>query len=1061
MTNRATPDRYDPAVVASYFATMRHFLQTQGRVMSAWMGRGAETPVRPETMRTPAANPLAPTASARIPVTAPAAPAHVAARAPAATAATVPAAAPAAHEPTAVPAPAANPAAVPMDDLRERLLGIVEEKTGYPRDMVGVDKNLEADLGIDSIKRVEIVGTLLQGLPESTRARLAGVRTRLNIQSTLGGILELVHVALADDPASDAAAAPVDPAGPIASAAIALPARAVMRAVAEPVPAGAARRLAAGRFVLTVDRLGVAGNLASVLRARGNDVVEIEPDTLQDEKALIQRCQSLRSEARIAGVVHLAALGQPALGEDDSPDDWRRALQGNEKALFVLLRELSAHLIDDAHVVTASDLGGLFGRDGSSDGMLRLAGGGVGTVKSFRAEHETLRIKAIDLDPARNAALSAADVFTEIELSGGRQEVGYPAGQRTVFHTVAETVAPDPGREAELANLVVLATGGARGITAETLRELARPGNTLILTGRSALEDEPADIAALTDAAALRDHFVAEVRAGRAKLNPREIGKRVAGVLAQREMRANIADFTAGGAKVEYVPVDVTDEAGIRSLAQDVAQRHGPISGVVHGAGIIDDKLLADKTSDSWSRVVETKVFGLLLLQKHLDPAALKFFTVFSSVAGRYGNSGQSDYACANELMNRLCCALQHRWGDRVAVSALCWGPWGATKFGAGMVTAETEAKFARAGVKLVSAELGRKLFRGELARFAGTPVEVVCGEAAWDSREAELGRIHVGEAAASPKASVDAADGEPLLGTAATEAQPTGERVVTLELDRARHRYLDEHMLDGKQVLPAAVALEMMAEAGRMLWPGWQVAEVREHKLMKGVEMESRQRTMRILIQPPPYGSSEGFEVTAQLQSELAPGKMLTHYRAALCLAQELPDAVPAERMRHAEKSLTIAQAYDEWLFHGPRFRVIERVEGLSRHGAGARVRVSQPRQWLAGNGDGSAGWVFDPALLDAAAQMAWLWSRAFRDEAALPARFGRVVRYRARFPEHMHMEYTCIESGDPSLVRGNVTFFDEQGEPVMAVEELDSIASAALNRFGGTARVTQGAVA
>jgi hypothetical protein len=259
---------------------------------------------------------------------------------------------------------------------------------------------------------------------------------------------------------------------------------------------------------------------------------------------------------------------------------------------------------------------------------------------------------------------------------------------------------------------------------------------------------------------------------------------------------------------------------------------------------------------------------------------------------------------------------------------------------------------------------------------------------------------------------------------------------------------------------LPAAAALEMLAQAGRVLWPGWRLAEVREHKVMKGVEMESQPRRLRILVQPPPYGSSEGFEVTAQLQSEFAPGKMLTHYRAVLRLAQELPDVVPAERARHAEKSLTVAKAYDEWLFHGPRFRVIEKIEGLSRAGAAARVRRSYPREWLSGCA-ADADWVFDPALLDAAAQMAWLWSRAFRDESALPARFGRVVRYGAQLPERMHMEYERIETADPSLVRANVTFFDEQGEPVMAIEELDSIASAALNRFGGTSRATQGAAA
>ena len=1062
MTNRATPDRCDPVVVANYFTTMRHFLETQGRVMSAWIGRGADARAPVTSLRARAGNrPLVkpgtvmPNTHRFVPM--PSAPARAAAASPAPVAPEPVAIVPVIRAQVAVPAVAMD---APLDDLRETLLGIVEEKTGYPRDMVGFDRNLETDLGIDSIKRVEIVGTLLQGLPENIRGRLAEARTRLNTQATLGGILDIIRAAQANGGAPAHVAAPAERIPAKAEKAIAAPARSVIRAHAEPVPANAMRRINGGRFVLTIDRSGVVEELAAALRERGNDIVLIEQDVLQSEEALIQRCQALRNEARIAGVVHLAALGLPSLSAEGSPSEWRQALRHNEKALFLLLRELSPHLVDDAHVVAASDLGGNFGRDENTGGALRLVAGCTGTLKSFRKERETLRVKAVDLDPSRTAASLASDLLAEIELEGGRQEIGYPAGQRTVFRTVAEPVVADSRFEAALTNTVVLATGGARGITAETLRSLARPGNTLILTSRSPLENEPAEIAALADATSLRDYFVAEVRAGRAKWNPKEIGKRVGNLLAQREMRANIADLAAGGAKVEYVAVDVTDEQGVQALVQDITQRHGPISGVVHGAGIIEDKLLADKAGDSWSRVVETKIIGLLLLQKYLDPQALKFFIAFSSVAGRYGNSGQSDYACANELMNRLCVALQSRWGEHVAVSALCWGPWGATKFGAGMVTAETEAKFARVGVKLVSAELGRKLFREELTRKAGTPVEVVCGEAAWDTREAELGAIRLQEGVEPPETPVHAADSEPLLGAAAAQAQPTGERIVTIDVGRAQHLYLDEHMLDGKQVLPAAAALEMLAEAGRMLWPGWQVVEVREHKLMKGVEMDSKPRQLRILILPPPYGSSEGFEVTAQLQSEFAPGKMVTHYRAVLRLAQELPEAVPAERTRHVEKTLTVAKAYDEWLFHGPRFRVIEKIEGLSRNGAGARVRASHPQQWLHGCA-ADATWVFDPALLDAAAQMAWLWSRAFRDEAALPARFGRVLRYRARCPERMHMEYERIETADPSLIRANVTFFDEQGEPVMAIEELDSIASAALNRFGGTANLAHGAVA
>ena len=1051
----------DSSVMSDYFATMRQFLETQERVMSSFLGdAGAMRPalrgrpmqmalprvseVAPAPVRVPAAVPVQVMMPAPVvPVAAPAPVAKVADPAP-----KVVAPAPKAIEPAA--APQASGAALTRDKLVDMLLGIVEEKTGYPRDMVGLDQNLEADLGIDSIKRIEVVGAMLQMLPAGYREGLTESRSKLNTQPSLNGMLDLI----AQVKVGGAVAVPFDLAGVgVKADVISHPPRLVMRPQRELLGDGVARRLTPGRFVLTRDRLGVADMLAAALLARGVGSVIVEPDALADEVRLIAQCQAIAAASPIAGLVHLAALGSPALAGLETPVEWREALLFNEKSFFLLLRELSAQLADEAHVVAATDLGGLFGREGSAAQTLRLQSGAVGAVKSLLGERPKLRVKAVDLDPGRGASDLAAELLAEIELDGGRQEVGYPDGHRTVFLTLAEDVVIDGVRDAALENLVIVATGGARGITAEVLREVARPGNTLILTGRSQLpEPEAADLAGLRDADALRKHHVAQVRAGALKMSPGEIQRRIQSLLGLRELRSNLADFRAAGAEVEYHAVDVTDESAVRTLVESVTQRHGRIDGVVHGAGVIEDKLLADKQSDSWSRVVDTKVIGLLLLQKFIDPKVLKFFTVFSSVAGRYGNSGQSDYATANELMNRLCMSLQARWGERVAVSALCWGPWGATKFGAGMVTAETEAKFALKGVGLVSAALGRRLFRQEIARIAGTPVEVICGAAPWESREVELGAIR--------PASDSAPLLGPLLGRGVPVARPTGERIVPVRLDPARHLYLHEHALDGKMVLPAAAALEMMAEAARTLWPGWCVVEVREHKLLKGVDVTAP-RDLQVFVSPPPYGSSEGFEVSASLQSDLGNGRAMNHYRCVVRLEQMLPVAMPAARHFHDDKKLSVAKAYGEWLFHGPRFQVIENIEGLSPGGSGARVRASHPSEWLEGESADASGWLFDPALLDAAAQMAWLWSRAYRDESALPTRFGRVVRYRDHFPAHMHMEYERVETSDPTLIRGNVVFFDEQGEPVMAIEELDSVASAALNRLGGTARAAEGAPA
>lgn len=1048
--------------MSEYFETMRQFLETQERVMSAFMGQQApggtwRAALRPRPA--PAALPravevpqpvaarqqaAAPSAATALAAAAPAA--AVAAIAPVVAAAPVPQATTAASAPVAAAPAQAAAITVTRASMTEMILAIIEDKTGYPKDMVGLDQNLEADLGIDSIKRIEVVGAMLQALPEAYRAALTDSRSKLNTQPTLNGVLDL----LCSASIKGETAVPFDLAGtgaPVASSNH--PSRHFIQAEAEPIDEGtAARRLTIGRFVVVADGGGVGAALAARLRERGCSVDVLEPPALLDEAALLAWCHA--RPGPLAGVVHLAALDRLPLDLQASTEDWRRQLQASEKSLFVLLRESSAQLADGAHVLAATALGGRYGRDGRCAGAaLTLQGGSVGLLKSLHEERPGLRVKAVDTDPSEDAEAIAAALLGELELDGGRIEVGYPSGQRTVFRTVAAPDEPASGTDPRaLDGIVVLATGGARGITAETLGELARPGNTLVLTGRSELpEHEAADVAALQTADALRRYFIGQVRAGTLALTPAQVGRRVQQVLALREMRANMADLRRAGATVEYHAIDVTDEAAMGSLLGDIYARLGRIDGVVHGAGVIEDKLLADKASDSWSRVVETKVFGLLLLARNLHADSLRFLTVFSSVAGRYGNSGQSDYAAANELMNRLCDQLSARWEGKVNVRALCWGPWGPTRHGAGMVTAETEAKFAAKGVTLVDADLGRKILAAELARTPEGPVEVVCGAGPWERHERDVGRIAT---------AVAQGEGDPLgalLGRALVTSRPTGVQVLDLRLDE-RHLYLQEHAIDGTPVLPAAAALELLAEAAATLWPGWKVVEVRDFKLLKGVELKNAARSLQIVISPPPYGSSEGFEVSAALQTDLGAGRALAHYRGTVRLEQQLAQGDRFTANAHADRSLSADKAYREWLFHGPRFQVIEEMCGVSAAGANCRVRSTRPAQWLAGGDAATAEWCFDPALLDAAAQMAWLWSRALHDTSALPARFGRVVRYRERLPERLNMAFESLASADPGLVRGNVTFFDDAGDPVMMIEDLESIASGALNRLGGTSR-------
>src|SRR5262249_4385435 len=127
-------------------------------------------------------------------------------------------------------------------------------------------------------------------------------------------------------------------------------------------------------------------------------------------------------------------------------------------------------------------------------------------------------------------------------------------------------------------------------------------------------------------------------------------------LMQERDIRTNLAQMREAGAKVHYYSADVRDAAAFRSVLTEGCQQHGGIDGVIHGAGVIADRLVKDKTPQAFAKVFGTKVDSALILADYFGmlPGStakphdrLKFVVFFTSVAGRFGNRGQADYAAA------------------------------------------------------------------------------------------------------------------------------------------------------------------------------------------------------------------------------------------------------------------------------------------------------------------------------------------------------------------------------------------------------------------------------
>jgi NAD(P)-dependent dehydrogenase (short-subunit alcohol dehydrogenase family) len=243
-------------------------------------------------------------------------------------------------------------------------------------------------------------------------------------------------------------------------------------------------------------------------------------------------------------------------------------------------------------------------------------------------------------------------------------------------------------------------------------------GCALELVGRTAVPDEPEEsaLASAADPVAVRRAIIAAgVR------NPAEVEQRLAQVLAAREIRMNVAALSQVASSVRYHAIDVRDASVVQALVADVYARHGRLDGVIHGAGIIEDRVLRDKTPDSFARVFAAKVDGARALLMALPPE-VGFLVFFGSGSGVFGNRGQVDYAAANDALD----TLAHRWAGRLGgrVLTVDWGPWapdGPAGMG-GMLSAPLAQQYASRGIGLIQTDTGVGALLRELGAPEATP---------------------------------------------------------------------------------------------------------------------------------------------------------------------------------------------------------------------------------------------------------------------------------------------------------------------------------------------------
>ena len=968
-------------------------------------------------------------------------------------------------------------------DVAYTLLEVVAEKTGYPAASLDLKLSLDSDLGVDSIKRVEILSTLQERLPEAPQVKpehLGTLHTLQDVADFLSGrsgrpeapatarisVVPAITPAELAEPLTELAPPDTEPVANIHQARMT---DSVLAAVRDSGTASHPTRTPPPTRISEIVRQGTSASADRIDRSilqpvdldpavprprlplpSGGEVVVVgEPDELtrqvvaQLTRKGLQVRQSLWSEAEKPGASG-ATVGLILLAPV-RPDP------AVNRLAFQWLQQLGPRLRQATRqgatlFATVARIDGAFGLNHPSVDADATPGGLAGLVKTARLEWPEVSCKAIDLDPAFSDTTSAAFAVVDEVLATGHVEVGIAATHRCTLD-LARTVRRPNGAPIGLEPKdVVLITGGARGVTAEAAVALAEAYHpTLILTGRTPPpEPEPEWLASLTAEpeikAAIAAHFGPNS-------GPRQIGEQYHKVVAQREVRRTLKRIEETGSRVAYFPVDVADRDAVGRLVGELRAKFGPVTGLIHGAGILADRRIEDLTTDDFDRVYATKVHGLRNLLHALEGEELKALVLFSSITARQGRIGQLAYAVANEVLNKTA-QVESRRRPGCRVVALNWGPWDG-----GMVTPALRRQFESEGVGLISLSDGAAFMVEEL-NAAGKAVEVL---ALGKPRGSGSGALASGPrsgattaASASRKSGLVATGSGPIVSP--PNPVPNHDMTVAYErtIDVESHPVLRSHVIDSRCVLPMALHIELLAHAALHGNPGLVFHGFNDLRITQGVKLEASEIAPLRAFAGKAVRQEKFFIVPVELRGKRKDGRDVVKSRAEIVLTSALPNPPAADRPPHVGPfPLAVDRAYRELLFHGPDLQGIENLIGIGDMAVmGTALPAPAPAAWI--QSPLRSTWVADPLVLDASFQMMILWSREQHGAASLPNFVGRYRQFRRRFEGPVTV-VVRVTRDNGTFARADIDFLDADGHVIGQMQDYECMIEKSLNQAFG----------
>ena len=878
--------------------------------------------------------------------------------------------------PASEPAPAlapASPAPTPSEptlppaaekgsnpEIEDVLVSVVVSHTGYPADFIEMDQDLEGELGIDTVKQAEIMAEIRDrfSLPVDEDFVLADHPTLNHFTSYIVKMQGGAGAGPEIEPAQAAPSAEIEASvsldEPVEQPASHQAGTRRWQVEIEACPGVPSPLSVSGTVVVSDDGWGIAEAFCQRMEARGLQAVRIgfesriRDASRHDEGGrVVYRADPEQPEhlawiadqlegTTIGGMVHMAPLKLAS-------EDWLQdAYPSSQIALaghgwFGLLKELGGRMASDTpgFIASVTSMDGRHGNIGDRFNAVQCAASGI--TKSYAFERPDLRCRALDLHPEYVLDEHEAAKRIEDDVFGlaGEVEVALDRdGRRWALVAFAEDVVdevkPLTGKD------TWLVSGGGSGVTAASIIGVAgaslNAGAHFELLGRSNLIETTSSWIDWSEDQleqeknALRERLIGASESG--KVTMVEWNNAWQKFTRSRDVYLTLDAIEQTGNHATYHSVDVMDQSALQELGSSLGR---PITGVVHGAGLEDSKLVADKGYEVFDRVVRVKVDGWRALLSAVVASGREvpeFACCFTSVAGRFGNGGQTDYAAANSVLDAEMARLTATTDCRAV--AIGWTGWRDV----GMATrGSIEAVFEAAGIETLAVQDGVSIFVAE-ALQGGKRRVLGCGS---------LGQMDTFSSFREAPLKLPAQ-------MAATIADPSRfpfvDKVLSLDegvrlmtqttLSTEDHPFLLDHAIEGVPYHPGVMALEMFAQTSLLLQPTACLAGFEEVSF--GLPVKLLKGPMTVRIEAVVERTKDDMTwVRCRLISDLANSKgevfgEREHHEALVRLVEKREDLRPfLQREVEALPSIGTPPEgdlihppsfiYDRY-FHGPRFQ-------------------------------------------------------------------------------------------------------------------------------------------